>query len=221
MINLLIFDLDDTLVDHMNSIKKALLSVTDLIIHLGYRKNDYNFSTFYYCYDKYNTKLWNQLERGEIGLTELLEKRFAFINNSFKLTKIDSEKVKSVYWNAYIENCKLSKQWLPILNYLRKKYKMVICTNGIENIQLRKIDKLKLNCFFDKIYCATNPPNCKPNTLFYQNIINDFNIMPQNAVMVGDSLQNDIIPCEILGINTLHYIYSEPFSIIENKLRGL
>lgn len=221
MINLLIFDLDDTLVDHMNGAEKALLSVTDLIINLGYRKNNYNFSTFYDGYEQYNIKLWNLFEQGKINLAELMEKRFSYINDSFKINEIDAEKVKKIYWNTYVDNCRLHKQWIPLLNELQKKYKMVICTNGIEEIQLKKINKVKLNPFFKKIYCATEHPNCKPNTAYYQSIIHDFNIRPKNAVMIGDSFDNDIKPCKTLGINTLHYIHSEPFSIIENKLRGL
>lgn len=43
---------------------------------------------------------------------------------------------------------------------------------------------------------------CKPNPLYYQEILDRFGAKPEETLMIGNDVREDMIPCEKLGIDT-------------------
>lgn len=55
---------------------------------------------------------------------------------------------------------------------------------------------------FDHITTYDNSTFCKPNPLYYKEIMDKFSATPQNTVMIGNDITEDILPCEKLGVET-------------------
>jgi FMN phosphatase YigB (HAD superfamily) len=55
---------------------------------------------------------------------------------------------------------------------------------------------------FDLVTTCDYSTACKPNPKYFQEILEDFNVKPSEALMIGNDVREDMEPCELLGINT-------------------
>ena len=93
---------------------------------------------------------------------------------------------------------------LDKLKLLKKKYpniKLVIATNHVSFIH-DYITKT-FSDVFDKIYISANMNAIKPDSDFYNNILNDLSISPEEMLFLDDSERN-IIGDKQCNINTIH-----------------
>lgn len=65
---------------------------------------------------------------------------------------------------------------------------------------LRRVD---LDRYISSCFCRQNTGYQKPDPQFYQAVLAALAARPQDATMVGDSLENDILPCHSLGMPTV------------------
>ena len=65
--------------------------------------------------------------------------------------------------------------------------------------------RVQLDQYLDKIYCHSNSGLRKPSTEFYQHILDDLRILPDQALMVGDSYASDVLAPNQLGIPAIWY----------------
>lgn len=91
------------------------------------------------------------------------------------------------------------------LKCLYKMYPQVISTNWFAESQKVKIDKFDLLKYFQKIYsCELYYP--KPNKKHFERISDDYNLNPEECLVIGDSLAD--ITASIYGYNTLLVDYN-------------
>jgi len=88
---------------------------------------------------------------------------------------------------------------LHILTELHKKYKLgIIANHEKDTAKLLGIDK------FFEIYIASKAVGLsKPDMRIFNLALEKANCMPENAVMIGDRLDNDIYPAKKLGMKTV------------------
>lgn len=55
---------------------------------------------------------------------------------------------------------------------------------------------------FDFVTTYDNCTFCKPNPMFYKEIMDKFSATPENTVMIGNDITEDILPCQKLGVET-------------------
>lgn len=55
---------------------------------------------------------------------------------------------------------------------------------------------------FDLVTSYDVSSYCKPNPLYYQEILDRFGVKPSETLMIGNDVREDMIPCEKLGIDT-------------------
>lgn len=90
------------------------------------------------------------------------------------------------------------------LNLLKEKYpdiKLVVATNHVSFIQEYILKSFKN--IFDKIYISANMNVIKPDSEFYNNILKDLNIYPEEMLFLDDSDRN-IVGAKQCEINTIH-----------------
>lgn len=91
------------------------------------------------------------------------------------------------------------------LNYLYKIYPQVISTNWFVDSQKAKINKFDLLKFFQKIYsCELYYP--KPNKKHFERISNDYKLLPEECLIIGDSITD--VKASTYGYNTLLVDYN-------------
>ena len=60
--------------------------------------------------------------------------------------------------------------------------------------------RVNLDRYFDKIYCFSNTGQRKPSAVFYRSVLDDLNVQPAEALMIGDSLEKDVLAANQVGI---------------------
>lgn len=55
---------------------------------------------------------------------------------------------------------------------------------------------------FDFVTVYDNCSFCKPNPLYYKEIMERFDATPENSLMLGNDVSEDILPCEAIGVDT-------------------
>ena len=109
----------------------------------------------------------------------------------------------------YIENLTNYNHLFPntieVLNYLKPKYKMHIITNGFQEVQDKKMKNAGIFDYFSIIMNAEMAGVKKPNPIIFKLALEKANVLPEKALMIGDSLEADILGAQAIGIHTLHF----------------
>jgi putative hydrolase of the HAD superfamily len=92
---------------------------------------------------------------------------------------------------------------LPVLDELKKHYKLALITNGAIDIQRDKIEGSNLSDFFDPIIISGQVGSGKPNPKLFQMALEHLAVKPEETVMIGDSLSRDIGGARAVGIRTI------------------
>ena len=89
-----------------------------------------------------------------------------------------------------------------VLSYLQSKgYQNILYTNWFKDVQKGRLRNANLLEYFDEIYGGDFA--IKPNAIGYKKIIKDVN--PNETVMIGDNIINDVLVPRSIGINSYHY----------------
>ena len=117
-------------------------------------------------------------------MNELKLLRFELFANKISLD-VDSETLSKMYLNFLGECTFLIPGAIDILQYLKKKYTIVIITNGISAVQNKRLE------------------NSKPNPEIFKYALKKFNCHDKSsALIIGDSLTSDVLGGINSGIDT-------------------
>jgi putative hydrolase of the HAD superfamily len=191
------FDLDGTLYNQWDYEKLLFLEISKLI------ESEFGFV---------QKTIFSEMKKlfDEKKFTRLFD--FACVNSGFSLPS---------NWNDFVNKeilpfyrhfkptvaINLYDWVLPILTKLRAQgSRLVLITNGGATIQQNKIDLLGISDIFDKVYIsdAFHPPLRKPDLTMFKMALDDFQILPNSMVYIGDSPAIDSA-CEKLGIHFVLY----------------
>ena len=89
-----------------------------------------------------------------------------------------------------------------VLDELSKMYKLGIIANQSAGSEQRLTD-WDISKYFDLVIASTEEGIEKPNPEIFRIALERANCLPENAVMVGDRIDNDILPAKKLGIKTV------------------
>lgn len=119
--------------------------------------------------------------------------------------------------NGYIEaanelNLKITK-WhsedellypntIRTLKLLSEKYKIGITANQPFGTQER-LNKMKIDKYISLVISSAEENISKPDLKIFQLALDRAGCSPNNAVMVGDRLDNDIVPAKAVGMKTI------------------
>jgi len=106
-------------------------------------------------------------------------------------------------WN---KNWMLAKPYLEtitVLKALSEKYTVVLISNsdcfGIKNV----LEKFKMNELFYKIFLSCDLGMIKTDEKFLKYIVKELKVKIEDCVIVGDSLQSDIVPAQKAGMKVI------------------
>lgn len=94
---------------------------------------------------------------------------------------------------------------IEVLDYLKPKYKLHIITNGFQEIQEKKLRVSKIFGYFDQVINSEMAGVKKPNPYIFEMALHRAKVLPQNALMVGDNLEADILGAKAVGFHVLHF----------------
>jgi len=125
-----------------------------------------------------------------------------------------------------IASTELFADTIPSLKKLKeKKFKLGLITNSNIVRTPFVLNKSNLKDYFDSITLSYKLGKIKPDSALFEKALKELNVKPDETVMVGDSLQGDIIGAEKMGIKGIlikrgkeHWKETEgkPFAVISS-----
>jgi len=114
----------------------------------------------------------------------------------------------SEYHKYLVENIDLSLYIRPntelqhVLERISRDYPLVLLTNNCRELAEKTLEYLDIRQYFSLIIAQEDfgPQVEKPHPEAFRIVLRHFNIDSSNAMMVGDSLENDIYPARELGM---------------------
>tara|TARA_R110002012_G_scaffold318227_1_gene536097 strand:- start:31206 stop:31895 length:690 start_codon:yes stop_codon:yes gene_type:complete len=195
------FDLDHTLWDFE---KNSALTFEKILVA---NEVKVELSDFLKVYVPNNLIFWKLFRDEKISKSDLRYQRLKLTFDTLKM-KVSDATIHRLA-EEYIENLTNYNHLFPntieVLNYLKPKYKMHIITNGFQEVQDKKMKNAGIFDYFSIIMNAEMAGVKKPNPIIFKLALEKANVLPEKALMIGDSLEADILGAQAIGIHTLHF----------------
>lgn len=213
------FDLDHTLWDFD---KNSMLAFKRVFKKF---KITIEFDAFLKIYEPINVEYWKKYREDKVSKENLRRGRLIDSFNFFDLI-YTTEKIDEIA-DAYIQELPFDNHLfegaLEILDYLILRYKLHIITNGFEEVQHKKLKNSGIYHYFSTVTTSEEVGLKKPNPKVFLTALNKANSLPTQSVMIGDSLEADILGANNIGMQTIFYNYrnesiSKKFKSIDSLL---
>lgn len=89
-----------------------------------------------------------------------------------------------------------------VLKTLHQHYKIGIIANQLPNLQAR-LRNFGIDSYIDLIISSADVGLAKPDFAIFELTFQQANCLAEHAVMIGDRLDNDILPAKQLGMRTI------------------
>lgn len=198
---ILIFDLDDTLIDNLENVRYAYTKMVEAI------GKDYLEDEFKRWYEV-DKKFWKDWQDGLIELPDHLKNETGKKSKEF-LDWLRAQRVL-IYFENHISLAKaielnnifmnsLTEVVIPIddvydtLKYLKEKYYIIVATNGPKIATKDKLSKINCLSFINEVLSADMFGYMKPRKEFFdaiQELLDNYN--NEEYLIIGDSLKSDV-----------------------------
>lgn len=184
--NVILFDADGTLFDYDKAEAHALEKAFK---HFNFK---YKEESELKNYKIINKEIWIDYENGKIDSKNLRTERFRRLFENFE-EKIDFNEFSNIYLSLLAKGIFLIDGAEEVCRYLFEKYKIVILTNGIKDVQLSRIKNSSLNKYIHDIITSEETGYKKPDVGIFDYTFNRIEHFDKGTTLIiGDSLSSDI-----------------------------
>jgi len=183
-----IFDLDDTITDFMSAADAAFVRAFGDIAE----EQGVDISGLHQRYMGLFEEYYTLHLEGHINLDEFRAYRFS---RAFEMVglPVDDEFLDLTvdFQTYYDQELRTFPGACEVIRELDKVYPLGLITNGPTDAQWRKIDKFRLSEVFEVILVSGQLGIAKPDPRIFDVALEGLRVAPEEAVMVGNSLQHD------------------------------
>ena len=202
---ILFFDLDRTLWDfERNSIEtlKSLFFDLDLV---GRGISD--FEAFNCVYQRENSACWKAYRAGSMTKAVLRAERF---RRTLAVLEIDDQALAQTMGSEYVARGPHQRHLLDgaleVLSELKSRgYPLHILTNGFKEVQHIKVENSGIGEFIDAVWTSDEIGHLKPAKACFDGAIEGAGGRHEQAWMIGDDHDADIIGGEAAGWKSIHF----------------
>lgn len=186
-----IFDLDHTLWDYDTNCAEALKELYES--HNLKNKGVSNFDELLKVFIELNTQMWDQYDLGIIQRDVIRYQRFHRI---LMALGVDDYQLSLEMSHNYVRLSPTKTNLLPnaleVLNYLHRRYNLLIITNGFEEIQATKLTSSGIHHFFKQVITSETAGHKKPAKEIFDYALTQNGFTREESIMIGDNLNTDI-----------------------------
>jgi putative hydrolase of the HAD superfamily len=213
----ILFDLDDTLLEthraHRAAMRRACRRAAEL--HAGWTAEQ--FAT---AFTRAYHELEAQLETGALRISSQLLFRTRIWEETLPcgLSLEQGGQLARTYLEERRRRYELYPDVPAALERLAQGYRLGIVTNGIGELQREKIRAVGLERWIPDASISGELDSWKPDAAIFRHALDRAGVAPEEAVMVGDSLQRDVRGAQAVGIGGIwmrRYAHLEPVRGIE------
>ena len=200
MIKTILWDIDGTILNFQSAAENSLKNT--------FRKFGYGEITdeLLHMYEEINDAYWCKLEKGEITKEKLLVERFVEFFTKIGVETTRVKEFNQAYLNGLLDTVVFMPEAYETVKKLHPKYKQYIVTNGVKELQRKKIAKAHIEEFFDGIFISDEIGYEKPHIEFFNYVFDRIPTKnPDEVIIIGDSLTSDIAGGIRAGIHTCWY----------------
>ncbi|PIN73551.1 hypothetical protein COV20_04990 [Candidatus Woesearchaeota archaeon CG10_big_fil_rev_8_21_14_0_10_45_16] len=138
------------------------------------------------------------------GKNKTLREAFEKVCNEFRI-KADEQKIQDLIgmWNKSWMLARPYEEVESVLNGLNQKYTLILVSNtdpfSIDNV----LEKFKLRDYFSHIFLSYNLGLLKTDEEFLRTALAKADLRPEDCILVGDSLQSDMLAAQNAGIKAI------------------
>lgn len=203
MIKAVFIDFDDTLWDTKGNNKQVLKELYTL--H-NWGRGYSSFEHFGKEYYPTNERQWALYRQGEISKTELMYRRFALVLAPVgDVSERYIEEVNDYFLKRTAVMSGVVEGAIPLLDYLKRHYRVVIVSNGFREVQTSKMKASGIAPYIDDLILSEDAGCSKPNPLIFEYAYKQTALSPQDVVMIGDSWEADIVGAQNAGIPSIWF----------------
>ena len=195
------FDADNTLIDHKECERQALLSVFQGI-GIVY-KDEYQA-----IFRPLDRKLWDSVAQGTcpVSRKEIPEYRFKVLFEQIGIAYRDYSRANELFKEGLADSSALMEQAEEIVRYLHEKnYGIYVVTNGKINLQRPRVMNSKIAEYIDDIIVSEEAGADKPNPKIFEILLERAGLKSEQVLMVGDSLDKDVLGAHNAGIRAVWF----------------
>lgn len=198
---ILIFDLDDTLIDNLENMKYAF---KDMVENEQEEYSDANFLKWY----EIDKKFWRDWQDEIIELPQYLKKEegkkskefldwlraqkvLLYFDNKIPLER--AIELNNIYMSSLTKNVIAIEDAYDTLKYLSEKYYIIVATNGPQIAAKKKVNEINCLEFVNEVLSAEMFGYMKPRKEYFdaiQKTLNNYN--NEEYLIIGDSLKSDV-----------------------------
>ncbi len=119
--------------------------------------------------------------------------------SNHQLSSETTQKILEIGKDMLTKPIELLPHIKEVLDYLSKKYTLIVLTKGDLLDQEKKLKRSQLLGYFHHVEVMS-----EKNEQEYQRILNHLDINPQDFLMVGNSLKSDVLPVLKIGADAIH-----------------
>ncbi|QTC41531.1 HAD family hydrolase [Bacillus sp. V3] len=209
-ISLLLFDLDDILLDNSSWFDDGL---TQCLAKHPLTKN-VDAVSFLEIVKKPPRYLIDKMISGEYDTVEFKRARWKYALEQFNLTaEIEIvDQLDTLFYKTSMDCITVNESVSSLLNDLSKEYELGVVTNGLYDPQ-QKLNNMGLGELLtsDKVFHAEQLGYRKPDPRIYSKALDYFDKKPSETLFIGDSWTHDVVaPME----NGMEAIWVNPGNVL-------
>lgn len=194
---LILFDLDNTLLDYNTAETKAFKETFIKFSMKG------SIHSTHKIYQKCNHYLWHQYENNKISSQDLKLKRWQMTLDELRMDYSKTKNISSYYLEQLIKHTEPIPYALKVCLQLAKNAKLIAVTNGFTKIQEQRLKKNKLESYFTHLVTSEDLGISKPHLEIFSHAHSFYPTIPkEKIIMIGDSLKTDILGAHNYGIDS-------------------
>ncbi len=215
MIRAILFDIDQTLLNHLHAVAKALEH-----LYWQYDFHHYSaFENFQMIWNQAHDRLMKRYYNNEVSFSEqqILRLKWIYQKIGIDPTNKDYRCQFDRFLQVYEESWCLFDDVFPLLENLRP-FKLGIISNGESAQQRRKLNQTQLSPYFQAVTISDDIGIAKPDPTIFQESLSKLKTDCNEAIYIGDSISHDIDGARNAGITGVLIDRSLPHKIKWNGL---
>uniref|UniRef100_UPI00404884C2 YjjG family noncanonical pyrimidine nucleotidase n=1 Tax=Algoriphagus sp. TaxID=1872435 RepID=UPI00404884C2 len=200
----LFFDLDHTLWDYDRNVHESLAELYQI-----YSLQDLGIPTFEHFSSSFHTvnfQLWDDYNLGKIDKQGLRRERFPRI---FTHAGGNTAAIPTPFEEDFMHRTSSKPHLFPyskeILDYLKKKYRIHLITNGFNESQAKKMNSSGLNGYFELIVTSETTGHKKPDPRIFYYALDQLQVEAAACLMIGDNPNSDILGAQRAAIDQVYF----------------
>ncbi len=135
-----------------------------------------------------------------------IKETLKFYGLSAKKAEAFSKKALNKFFDDLAEDIKFEKNLKNLIKELKKKYKLIIFTEEFKKYLPKKLNRIFGNWKKHFLFAVTpdTVKTMKPSEKYFRYALKKLKLKPSEIIVIGDSLERDIIPAKKIGIKTFH-----------------